>query len=126
MPKIKLEEEYLFKVSPRLLYNYIATPGGLSKWFADDVNVSGEEYVFIWDDEVQKANLVDKKKDIFVRFQWEHQIGSEEYFEFRIIQDELTKESSLVICDYVEAAEAEEIQRIWNAQISKLQTMLGL
>ena len=50
--------EYDFQASPQLLFQYLSTPSGLSEWFADNVNSRGENFVFIWDDTEEKANLL--------------------------------------------------------------------
>ena len=38
MSKIKFELEFPIHASPKMLYQYFATPSGLSEWFADNVN----------------------------------------------------------------------------------------
>ena len=44
-----------------------STPSGLSEWFADNVNSRGENFIFIWDDSEESANLVSKKKPKKIR-----------------------------------------------------------
>ncbi|GIV41675.1 MAG: hypothetical protein KatS3mg034_0985 [Vicingaceae bacterium] len=126
MTPVKIEKEIVVKVSPKLLYNFISTPGGLSKWFAEDVNINGDEYSFYWDDECEKARLIDKKRDSFVKFQWEKYTGTEYFFELIITQDDLTKESSLRFIDYVMPDEEDELGRIIDTQLQKLKSLLGL
>ena len=47
MKKEKFHIEYIFdKVSRRSLWNHLTTPPGLSAWFADDVIINGNIYVF--------------------------------------------------------------------------------
>lgn len=48
----------------------MSTPSGLEEWFADKVNIKGDEYTFIWEGEEKKAKLVSSKKDQFVKFHW--------------------------------------------------------
>jgi len=68
--KIKYELEFTVKSSANLLYKYIATPSGLSEWFADNVNSRGEIFTFIWDGEEEQAKLLTKKLNQFVKFKW--------------------------------------------------------
>lgn len=60
--KNKFELEYSINSSPKILYNRLSTPGGLAEWFADDINIQGNTYTFIWDGSEQQAELVTKKK----------------------------------------------------------------
>src|SRR5690554_7314878 len=92
--KVKYEIEFPITVSPQLLYQYISTSSGLSEWFADNVNSRGEIFTFIWDTENLKAKMSTKKSSEKVRFRWLDEDGndSDYYFEFRIQEDELTKD----------------------------------
>ena len=56
--KSKLVLEYTMNCSPLVLYPRLSTPGGLSEWFADDVNVDGKYFSFIWDKEPQRAEIL--------------------------------------------------------------------
>ena len=49
--KVKYELEFVIKSSASFLYKYLASPSGLSGWFADDVNSRGEIFTFIWENE---------------------------------------------------------------------------
>jgi hypothetical protein len=44
--KIKFEQEYLIKTSPKVLNSMVMTPSGLSEWFSDDVNIKDDIYTF--------------------------------------------------------------------------------
>ncbi|NJB35434.1 MULTISPECIES: START-like domain-containing protein [Flavobacteriaceae] len=122
--KTKFELEFVIQSSPQLLYNYIATPSGLSEWFADNVNSRGELFTFIWDGAEEEAKLLKKKTDEFVRFAWEEN-DDDTFFEMRIIVDEITKDVSLFISDYAEDDEVEEAKLLWQNQISDLKHVLG-
>jgi uncharacterized protein YndB with AHSA1/START domain len=123
--KIKLQLEYVINASPKLLYNRISTPAGLSEWFADDVNMNGEIYTFFWEKQEQEAELVSKKKENFVRFKWLEDEDDESYFEFCILDQELTGEVSLQITDFAEKGEENDIKDLWDKQISFLKRALG-
>lgn len=122
--KIKFELEFVIQSSPQLLFQYLATPSGLSEWFADNVNSRGELFTFIWDGSEEVAKLLKRKTDEFVRFSWEHN-EDDSYFEMRIIVDEITKDVSLFITDFAEEDELEEAKMLWDNQVSDLKQVIG-
>lgn len=122
--KIKFEIEFVIQSSPQLLYQYLATPSGLSEWFADNVNSRGEKFIFIWDGAEEVALLLKRKTDEFVRFSWEEN-DDDSYFEMKIIVDEITKDVSLFITDFAEDDEVEESKMLWTNQVSDLKQVLG-
>jgi len=125
--KIKLELEFPINSSPQLLYQYISSPSGLSEWFADNVNSRGEFYDFQWDEIIEKAKLSGKKTDEKIRFRWLDEDGydTEYYFELKIVQDELTKDVTLVIIDFAEQDDIEGHSLLWERQITDLKKVLG-
>ncbi len=118
--------EYTLNSSPKILYPRLSTPGGLAEWFADDVNVKGNIYNFIWDETENLAEVVQKKENRYIRFHWVEDDDPNAYFEFRITMDELTSDVALVITDYVEENEKSDAIELWNSQISKLKHILGI
>jgi uncharacterized protein YndB with AHSA1/START domain len=125
--KVKYELEFPIHASPSLLYQYIATPSGLSEWFADNVNSRGEIFTFIWDDSEEKAKLVSKRSGERVKFRWLDEDGNETdyFFELKIMEDEITKDVSIVVVDFSEEDEMEESKLLWENQISDLKHVLG-
>lgn len=122
--KIKFEIEFVIQSSPQMLYQYLATPSGLSEWFADNVNSRGEKFTFIWDGAEEEAKLLKRKTDEFVRFAWE-EAEDDSYFEMKIIVDEITKDVSLFITDFAEDDEVDETKMLWTNQVSDLKQVLG-
>ena len=123
--KVKYELEFPIQSSPKLLFQYISTPSGLSEWFADNVNSRGELFTFIWDDSEEKAKMVTKKADDRIKFKWLEDEDEPYYFELRIQVDELTKDVSLIITDYTDEDEIEESKMLWDNQIAELKHVLG-
>ncbi len=123
--KEKIELEFIIKTSPSILYNRLSTPSGLSEWFADDVNVKGSKYTFIWEGAEQEAELVSKKENKFIRFHWLDDEEEDTYFEFSINVDELTGETALVISDFIEDGDKEDSVELWNQQVDQLKHGLG-
>lgn len=123
--RIQFEMEFPIQVSQRLLYQYISTPSGLSEWFAENVNSRGENFIFIWDDSEESANLVSKKMPEKIRFQWMDDEDTDYYFELRIQFDEITKDVSLIVTDFAEDDEVEESKMLWTNQVKDLKKVLG-
>jgi hypothetical protein len=109
------------------LFQYISTPSGLSEWFADNVNSRGEFFTFIWDGSEEKARLSAKKTDEKVKFRWidEENKDTDFYFELRILEDEITKDVSLMVTDYAAEEDLDEVKLLWESQISDLKHVIG-
>lgn len=125
--KVRYEMEFPVNSSPQLLYQYISTPSGLSEWFADNVNSRGEYFTFIWNDSEEKARLSSKKSGEKVKFRWvdDNDKDTDFYFELRILEDEITKDVSLMVIDYAEEEELDEARLLWENQISDLKHVIG-
>jgi uncharacterized protein YndB with AHSA1/START domain len=122
----KYELEYTLNTSPRILFNRLSTPGGLSEWFAEDVNLRKGKFTFLWEGTEQIAEVVSKKDNKFIRFKWEEDEVEEAYFEFKINKDELTGDLALIITDFAEEGEKEDAIDLWDSQISELKHLIGL
>ncbi|HEX9979821.1 MAG TPA: START-like domain-containing protein [Flavobacterium sp.] len=125
--KVRYEIEFPMNSSPQLLYQYISTPSGLSEWFADNVNSRGEFFTFIWNDSEEKARLSSKKTGEKVKFRWvdENDKDTDFYFELRILEDEITKDVSLMVVDYADEEELDEAKLLWENQVSDLKHVIG-
>lgn len=120
----KIELEYTFNTSPRVLFNRLSTPAGLSEWFADDVNLKNGLYSFEWDGTEQFAEVVSKKDNKHIRFKWVDE--EETFFEFKIQKDELTGDLALLITDFVDEDEKVDATDLWDSQVSELKRVIGL
>lgn len=124
--KIKYVLEEPIRTSTGILYEMISTPSGLSEWFCDDVNVKSNSFIFIWDGSEEKAEIVRKKNNEYIRFKWEEDEDEKSYFELRIKIDDLTKDIALVITDFSDTEEdVEEDELVWHSQIEDLKRILG-
>ncbi len=127
MTKEKFQLEYNLKsVSLNLLWTVISTPSGLEEWFADRVTVSDKKYTFKWIDNEQQAEMIAYRMGSYVRFKWLEDEHEKYYFEFRILYDELTEETALVITDFAEPDEVEDTKELWNKQVKDLFRSIGL
>ncbi len=125
--KSRYELEFPINSSPQLLYQYISTPSGLSEWFADNVNSRGEFFTFIWNDSEENARLSSKKTGEKIKFRWidEKNNDTDYFFELRILEDEITKDVSLMVIDFATDDELEEAKLLWENQISDLKHVIG-
>lgn len=121
----KLEIEYIFNSSPKILFNRLSTASGLSEWFADDVFVRDKIFTFVWEGVEEKAELLGKKDLSFVKFRWLESDSDEYYFEFKIQIHDITNETALIVTDFVEDDEKDEAVELWETQINKLKYILG-
>ena len=119
--------EFDFHASPQLLYQYLSTPSGLSEWFANDVNIKNGIYTFYWDGSEQSAKLVTKKENKFVKYKWVDSDEPDDYFEFKIVVDDMTSDVSLLVTDFADDEEDfEEAKLLWETQVDNLRGALGL
>jgi len=125
MDKVKVELEYIINTSPNILFNCLSTPSGLSEWFADDVNIKDDRYTFFWDGSEETAIIQATKKAESVRFQWEDDEGEDCYFEMTIKIDDLTKDVALLVTDFAEEGEEDEVNLLWDNNIKKLKQAIG-
>jgi uncharacterized protein YndB with AHSA1/START domain len=125
--KSRYELEFPINSSPQLLYQYISTPSGLSEWFADNVNSRGEYFTFIWDDSEENARLSSKKTGEKIKFRWidDNKKDTDYFFELRILEDEITKDVSLMVIDFAYDDELDESKLLWENQISDLKHVIG-
>ncbi len=125
-PKGLYSIEYELNSSPDVLFEFISTPGGLEKWFADRVYIIEGNFIFNWEDgEKRMAKQVGIKEKDWVRFHWLDE-PEKRYFEFKIVIDDLTSEVALIVSDFADTPkELEESTRLWNQQISDLHHSIG-
>lgn len=124
-PNGKFELEFVIKASADLLYEFLYTQSGLSEWFCDDVNIRNGIYTFIWDGQMQQARLLKTIDHQLVRFQWVDKTDGS-FFEFRLQQDDLTNDVSLMITDFADnSSEKESSKLLWQSQIEKLMHVVG-
>lgn len=122
--KQKYELEFEIHCTPRILFNFLSTPSGLSEWFADNVNVKDGVYSFTWDGVESKAILDYKKDNQMVRFRWLDD-ENDSFFQFEIRTDELTSDVALIITDFCVPDDKSEAEMIWETQLHNLKQIIG-
>lgn len=127
MKKEKFHIEYIFdKVSRRSLWNHLTTPPGLSAWFADNVTINDNTYVFKWNRDEQEAEVLSVKPEISIRYRWTDEEEDNVYFEFLIHTVELTGATALEITDFAEPDEKKDSINLWDSQVYELKRTLGI
>ena len=121
----KIELEYIFSSSVKILFSRISTAHGLSEWFADDVRQNGDILTFCWKTHDERAELVDVRKNVSVRFKWLDADDEEEFFEFSLQQDPMTGDVALLITDFVDEEDEGDAIELWNKQIEMLHRLVG-
>jgi len=121
----KIQLEYGFKTTPRLLYTAISTPEGLSRWFADLVLIEDDVFHFKWEGSSQKARMVKSKENEYVHFFWLDDPDREACLELQIITEPVSSGVALVVTDYSEEADLDFTERLWDVQLKKLQRLFS-
>lgn len=118
--------EYPMNCTIQSLYAKISTDSGLGCWFADDVKIDDNKFVFSWRKASQIATRISYKENKFVRFQWNDDNDTEYFFELAIESYELTNGVSLVITDFVEYSDVDDAKQMWDNQVKQLKRELGV
>ncbi|MFT5600976.1 MAG: hypothetical protein ACI9N1_001214 [Flavobacteriales bacterium] len=125
MDKEKYELEFIVNTTTTILYKCLSTPSGLSEWFADNVNLKGDKYTFIWDGSEETALLLRNRKNDCVRFQWEDDEGTDCYWEMLIRMDALTNQVALIVTDFAEEDEMDDSKLLWEKTVAGLRQSMG-
>ena len=126
MAKQKVQYEFPMRCQSEILYEYLASGEGLSEWFADEVTDKGDDFYFSWNGgPEEKATLIRYKPESFVRFRWEEDEGTKNFFELSIVIDDITEDLALMVTDFAEEGEEEENRLYWENLIENLRIKLG-
>ena len=68
--KLKFNGEYEVRSSPKTMFPYLNTAGGLSLWFADDVKITPEVFIIDWEGEIHKAKISAQKINSYVKLEF--------------------------------------------------------
>jgi uncharacterized protein YndB with AHSA1/START domain len=127
MTKNNFNIEYELKsASINVLWNSIGTALGLAEWFADGVTVNENEYTFTWEQHEQIAYLLSVKTNDSISFQWEEDKDTEYFFELKIVMLPVTGDLALVITDFAEPDDKDDLILLWNKQVEVLRRKTGI
>jgi uncharacterized protein YndB with AHSA1/START domain len=132
MNKFKYVAEFEINASIKMLYPYLATPNGLSDWFAEKVSTVDQEekiYDIVWDNASHLAKLVSLQTNKHVKFVFlddDHTLPDDpSYLEFKISHNEMTETTFLKVIDYSEIDSAQDLKELWNNLIQSLLELIG-
>ncbi len=117
--------EFPVRSTPHVLYELISTPSGFSEWFCDDVDARGDEHVFFWGAEQQKALCIGRKAGELIRFRWMEDEDPGAFFELRIRVDDMTNDVALVVTDHAWPKDVEGARQLWTSQVAQLVRVIG-
>jgi uncharacterized protein YndB with AHSA1/START domain len=128
--KQKFAGEYEVKSSPKTLFPYLNTAGGLSLWFADDVKITPEKvFIIDWEGETHKAKIAAQKINSYVKLEFIPKPGDTDpnlsFIEFKLDTNELTQSTFLKIVDFTNITDSEEFYDLWDNLIEKLKEIVG-
>ena len=125
MKRVKIDLEFIFRASPTILYKFLTTPACLIRWFCDEVDITGETFVYTWSGADEVAELIDDIEDERLKFKWEDADDENEYLEFRMSKSPITNTSILEITDFCDEDEVEDTKALWESQMKVLQNVTG-
>lgn len=124
MSRVKVENEFLFRASPAILYTFMTTPTCLVRWFCDGVDIQDDVFTFEWEGSEEAAEMVDDIEEERVRFIWE-EADKGEYLEFRMYKSDVTNETILEIIDFCDKGEEAENLDYWSTLMESLKSATG-
>lgn len=126
--KTRFVVDYSINASPKILFPYLATAAGLSKWFCDDVNhVAGDRLNFVWDRENHYAEIGPQRLNRAARYVFsgpERAADDPSYLEFTLHSSAVTDEVFLHVVDYSSSHAAEQ-RELWDGLVTKLREQVG-
>jgi START-like superfamily domain len=122
--KVLYTLEFPVKCSPVILYEFLLNPSSLQEWFADKVDERDGIYIFGWNGTEERAELLEKEENKYVRYRWLHG-AKDEYFEFRIEKTEISNQTILVVKDFADKKEIKDQSQLWEYQVKDLFHRLG-
>jgi uncharacterized protein YndB with AHSA1/START domain len=124
--KQKYQLEFEIKSSPKILFNYLSTASGLEEWFADKVNMRDGDFIFLWEGSEARAKVLTRKDNQLIKYKWVTDDKKDEtFFQFEIVQDEITSDVALVVTDFASDEDKEENILLWNSQVHSLMHHIG-
>ncbi len=125
MAKFKYTQEYPFKTSPKVLYNYISTAGGLQQWFAESVKLdSDQRFVFNWDGRDHVAELTSSRLYKSTRFDFTGEDAGN-YLEFKFVTSELDNSIYMKVTDNSDNNDVDDLETMWAELILDLKEIVG-
>ncbi len=126
--KKPFEIEVILPVSQKLLYKFISTEEGLSKWFADKVLIHNNKIEFYWAKSKHEAVILAQKEPKFFKFSWIEDVEekNDAFIELTIFTSNEDNLVTLKITDFSEDEDKDANLVLWETTIDKLKRSLGV
>ena len=125
MERVKYSLEFMCKASPTIVYQFLTTPSCLMRWFCDEVDVTGTEFVFVWSGAAEVAELIDDEEPNLLRFKWEDADDEDEYLEFQIEKSPVSNETIITVTDFADEDEVDDDKALWKTQLTRMKEEMG-
>ncbi len=114
-----------------IIWKLISTPEGLSKWIAEQVELEGDTLVFTWgkpgqEYETRRADVLEVVRNGSIRFRWEDEDEADAYTEIALTRIGVTDEFALLITDFSESDDIDDMTYMWNHDLDRLQYKTGV
>ncbi len=133
MNRVKIDIEYpLSAKSQSIVWSMIGDASGLQKWMADYVEDDNNgNLTFKWGEswtqqDVRVSHIIKMEKNHYIRLAWNDDHEEGEYWELRIEKSELTGELTLVVTDFCDSDDVDNVYQIWNDNFVQLHKVSGL
>ncbi|MGE5355795.1 MAG: START-like domain-containing protein [Deltaproteobacteria bacterium] len=125
MKRVLVDLEFFFRASVSMVFEYVSSPEGLTRWFCEKVIVKDDVYDFFWEDAHEKARILDYEDDYKIVFHWEDAEEQKEYLEFCVYKSPITNQTIFNIKEYCDEDEVMDITELWESQVEELRKLLG-
>ncbi len=122
--RVSFDQEFIFKASPAILYQFLTYPDILVRWFCDAVDIQDEVYTFEWDGSEEEWEMVDDIQEERIKFNI-LDADDDEYIEFRMYKSDITNETILELTAFADDGDIDEERTFWENQIKKLKGACG-
>lgn len=128
MAKKMIQLEYTFEnVSDERLWRRVTTENGLRDWLTGHIGqviIRGDYINFTWGEgDTDRARIEVVEPGSIVRYHWTEE---DSYFEFKIMDTELTGDKALIVTDFYEEGNRDSLVNLWEAQITRLRRVMGI
>lgn len=125
--KVGYRGEFLLdRASIRSIWNQISTSRGLSEWFAQEVDIIGDDMIVYWDKkgDDRAATITVREPNSMIKWVWKD--DPESYISLEIVRAELSQTVSLLVDDHDLNMSRESLEDIWENHLYLLRSRLGL
>ena len=125
MERVKFTQEFIFRASPAIIYQFLTTPACLTRWFCDEVDIQDDVYTFAWSGSEEEARLIEDVEPNLLRFVWDDAESDEEFLEFDIQVSPVTSETIMNITDFCDEDEVDDQIALWTSQMNRMRAEMG-